>query len=100
MKRPLIIYRLKKAWLPALLFFLMVYFIYHLIQGQYGLLSWKRLQQHSEALTHKKELIEEQNTLLQDKVNRLKPDQLDLDYVEELVREKVGVYHLDDLIVH
>jgi len=78
----------------------MLYFIYHLVQGQYGLLSWKRLQQHNSALVQKKEKAERKNRCLQDKVNRLKPNQLDLDYVEELAREKVGIYHHDDLIIH
>ncbi len=98
--RAILKYRAKKVLMPSLLLLLMAYFIYHLVQGHYGLLSWQKLRFKNATLLKETEKIEKKAQILQDKVNRLQPNQLDLDYVEELVHEKVGVYHLNDLIVH
>lgn len=99
MKHPTL-HHLKKIIWPVLMILVMVYLVYHFLQGHYGLLSWQKLKKSHKEVSIKTEQLKEKTEALQDKVDRLKPGYLDLDYVEELVQEKLGVYHPNDLIIH
>jgi cell division protein FtsB len=77
--------------LPLLLAAAFVYFFYHLLTGDRGIWVWY-------GLSEQVQMLEDQNTVLaarvarmERRVARLKPDTLDLDYVDELARQRLGV---------
>lgn len=78
---------------------LMFYFVYHIFQGERGLLSMLRLQKQLTTderilneLALKKQTIEKQVALL-------RPDNLDLDMLEERVRSVLQFARPSELII-
>jgi cell division protein FtsB len=85
---------------PVIFVSLMVYFIYHLFQGERGIFSMLRLQtvlaadeQKLAELQGKKEVLEHQVTLL-------RPDSLDLDMLEERVRIVLHFAQPDEMLIN
>lgn len=88
--------RLKQIFFPHVIvdFFLMViffYFVYHVIVGQRGLISYfviqDEIQQHAKEL----QVLVEQRTLVEEKVRSLSAQDVDLDLLDELARKDLGL---------
>ena len=79
--------RLKKNYVFLLFTFLVLYFFFNLLSGQRGLISYFEKKQTLKDLKQKENLIKDQIKDLDFK-NSLLSDNLDLDYVEILIREK------------
>ncbi len=79
--------RLKNNYFLLLSTFLIVYFFFNLLSGQRGLISYfEKKQVLSNLEKEKLLLINEINDL--DLKNSLLSDNLDLDYIETLIRER------------
>ena len=79
--------RLKKNYLLLVSTFLILYFFFHLLSGQRGLISYfekkeilKNLKQQESVMINQISDLEFKNSLLS--------DNLDLDYIESLIRER------------
>lgn len=92
--------RLQKALGPILATCLLSYFVYHLIQGERGLLSWMRLKQKIKIAEEKLTQIQEEQINLAHRVHLMSPNTLDIDMLEEQAREKLGLANNDELIIH
>lgn len=72
---------------PLTALLLMVYFGYHIVQGERGLFSWMRLRQKiTESQEHLSKIQAEKETL-EMRVSLLRPDSLDPDMLEERARK-------------
>ena len=78
----------------------MVYFAFHLVQGDRGFFSWVRLNQETEDVRLKLENIRAERQELEKKVAALRPESLDLDMLEERSREMLGVAHKDEIVIY
>ena len=79
--------RLKKNYFLLISSFLIIYFFFNLISGERGLISYHEKKQILNDLKTKEILlIKEINDL--DFKNSLLSDNLDLDYIETLIRER------------
>ena len=79
--------RLKKNYLLLISFFLIIYFFFNLLSGQRGLISYfEKKQILSELKIKESSLLNQINDL--DFKNSLLSDNLDLDYIETLIRER------------
>ena len=79
--------RLKKNYFLLISFFLIIYFFFNLLSGERGLISYLVKKQILNELKIKElSLINQINDL--DFKNSLLSDNLDLDYVEILIRER------------
>ena len=79
--------RLKKNYFLLISFFLIIYFFFNLLSGERGLISYLEKKQILNELKIKElSLIDQINDL--DFKNSLLSDNLDLDYVEILIRER------------
>jgi len=79
--------RLKKNYLLLISFFLIIYFFFNLLSGERGLISYLEKKQILNELKIKElSLIDQINDL--DFKNSLLSDNLDLDYIETLIRER------------
>jgi len=85
---------------PLLALCFMVYFLYHIFQGERGLLSWLRLQQ--KIIEDEKILLslQSQRDTLEHKVYLLRPDSLDKDMLEERVRLLLNFGRADEVVIH
>ena len=79
--------RLKKNYFLLISVFLIIYFFFNLLSGERGLISYYEKKQILNNLKIKElSLINQINDL--DFKNSLLSDNLDLDYIETLIREK------------
>ena len=79
--------RLKKNYFLLISTFLILYFFFNLLSGQRGLISYFEKKQTLESLQKEEILIINQINDLDFK-NSLLSDNLDLDYIETLIRER------------
>ena len=79
--------RLKKNFFLLISTFLILYFFFNLLSGQRGLISYFEKKQILSELKTKESLLFNQITDLDFK-NSLLSDNLDLDYIETLIRER------------
>ena len=80
-------------------FFLFLYLFYFLIRGEKGIFSYyKILKKYSLA---KEELIvlDKKNNEIEDKISRLSPNTLDLEYLDEQLRKNTGKISDNELII-
>ena len=79
--------RLKKNYLLLVSTFLILYFFFNLLSGQRGLISYFEKKEILKNLKQQESLIINQISDLEFK-NLLLSDNLDLDYIESLIRER------------
>ena len=79
--------KLKKNYFLIISTFLILYFFFNLLSGQRGLISYFEKKQILNNLQNKEFLLKNQIKDLDFK-NSLLSDNLDLDYIESLIRER------------
>ena len=79
--------RLKKNYFILVSTFLILYFFFNLLSGQRGLISYTEKKQILNNLQNEEHLLTNQIKAL-DFNNSLLSDNLDLDYIETLIRER------------
>ena len=79
--------RLKKNYFLLITTFLILYFFFNLLSGQRGLISYFEKKQALNSLKQQETLLISQIEDLDFK-NSLLSDNLDLDYIETLIRER------------
>ena len=79
--------RLKKNYFLLISFFLIIYFFFNLLSGERGFISYLEKKQILSELKIKESLLFNQINDLDFK-NSLLSDNLDLDYIETLIRER------------
>ncbi len=79
--------RLKKNYFLLISFFLIIYFFFNLLSGERGLISYYEKKQILNNLKIKESSLKNQINDLDFK-NSLLSDNLDLDYIETLIRER------------
>ena len=79
--------KLKKNYFLLIITFLIIYFFFNLLEGNRGLISYfekkdiyKKLETDQKELKDKVEVLEKKNSLL--------TENIDLDFIEILIREK------------
>jgi len=80
--------KLKKNYFLLISTFLILYFFFNLLSGQRGLISYFEKKQILNNLQNKEFLLKKQIKDLDFK-NSLLSDNLDLDYIESLIRERL-----------
>ena len=80
--------RIKKNYLLLLFTFLILYFFFNLLSGQRGLISYFEKKQILNDLKKNENFVKKQIKDLDFK-NSLLSDNLDIDYIESLIRERL-----------
>ena len=80
-------------------FFIFIYLVYFLIYGQRGLLQYfylsKKNQEYNQLLTK----LTLENEYLSDRIERLQPNTVDLDFLDEQVRKKLGLIDKNEIVI-
>jgi cell division protein FtsB len=84
---------------PMLGCLLVVYFVYHSIQGDHGALAWRHLDLLIAEAKTSLESLDGQRDALEHRVKMLRPDSLDADMVEEQGRRLLNFSHPDDVVL-
>ena len=79
--------KLKKNYFLLIITFLIIYFFFNLLGGNRGLISYfEKKEIYQNLIVHQKELSDKIVNL--EKKNSLLTDNIDLDFIEILIREK------------
>jgi cell division protein FtsB len=73
-------------WKPGAAIFVVIYFAYHIIQGNHGILAWHRLSHELEAADKMYTTIKREHDELEHRVRLLRPEGLDPDMLQERAR--------------
>ena len=80
-------------------FFLFLYMIYFLINGPRSIFTYFKLKNLNISYSEQLNNLNEQNNLLIDKIKRLQPNTLDLDYLEGKLRKNTGFSKTNEIVV-
>jgi cell division protein FtsB len=92
-------YRAGRAFHPTLLLLAAIYLVYHAIQGNYGLLAMRELDHELVQLQVLASEARAQRLALEAKANRLRPDNLDPELLDEQARRVLGFSRRDEVII-
>ncbi len=87
-------------FVPLLLASAFLYFFYHLLTGERGIWVWYGLSEQVEVLEDQNSMLAARVARMDRRVARLKPDTLDLDYVDELTRQRLGVVGIGERVLY
>ena len=82
-----------------LTFFIFIYLAYFLINGQRGLLKYFYL--NNQAIKYNQTLanLKAENSYYTDRIKRLKTNTLDLDYLDEQAKKKLGLIDKNEIVI-
>ena len=75
------------------------YFVYHIVIGARGIISWTILSREAQQLENELKSIKISNSFLDNKVKGLRSESLDLDLLEEKKKKILGFSYPQDTIV-
>ena len=71
-------------------FFLFVYLLYFLVNGERGILQYYKLKNLNKMYEDQHIILKNTNKFYLDRIKRLQPNTIDLDYLDETFREITG----------
>ena len=80
-------------------FFVFFYLFYFLINGDRGIISYFKVNKINQNLASKLVKLEKSNNYLVDRIDRLKTNSLDLDFLDEKIREHKGFLDSNEIII-
>ena len=80
-------------------FFIFIYLVYFLIYGQRGLLQYFYLSKQNQEYSQKLAKLTLENDDLSDRIKRLQPNTVDLDFLDEQVRKKLGLIDKNEIVI-
>jgi cell division protein FtsB len=84
---------------PTLGIALTGYFVYHLIEGDHGLLAWVRLTREIREENARLDEVRAQRAALDLKVSNLRPEHIDPDLLDELVRATLNLVAPNEIVI-
>ena len=80
-------------------FFVFSYLFYFLINGDRGIISYFKINKINQNLDTKLAKLEKSNNYLIDRIDRLNTNSLDLDFLDEKIRENTGFLYSDEILI-
>ena len=75
------------------------YFLFHMISGDRGLVSYIRAKSEYKLLSTELSLVNATNAALENKINLLKDDSVDYDMLEEQAIKTLGLARKGDIVI-
>ena len=80
-------------------FFIFIYLVYFLINGQRGLLKYLSLTKQANDYYQTLADLKAENNYFIDRTKRLKPNTVDLDFLDEQARKKLGLIDKNEIVI-
>ena len=81
-------------------FFIFLYLLFFLINGDRGIISYYKIKNEQLNLEKKLSLLEEKNNFFIDRITRLQVNTLDLDYLDEQIRNETGFINNNEILIN
>lgn len=91
--------KFNKLLFPFVVLLVLAYTYYQMLTGDRGLMVWYELNGQVESIESQNLALDEQVDLTDDKINRLKGDTLDPDYVDEQIRKNLPRMHANETVI-
>ncbi len=91
---------LRRAITPCLGICALLYFGYHTVQGDRGIIAFLRLSANLERTELALRESDETRQVLARRVGLLRPENLDRDMLDEQARQILGLAHPDDIVIY
>lgn len=76
-----------------------IYFVFHMINGDRGLVSYIRARNEMRLLTTEMEILKARNASLENKIGLLRDDNIDYDMLEEQAMRSLGIVRQGDIVI-
>ncbi len=80
-------------------FFLFIYLLYFLLNGDRGILQYFKLKNINEIYQTELSNLNEKNDFYIDRIKRLQPNTIDLDYLDETFRKVTGFSSQNEKVI-
>ena len=80
-------------------FFIFLYLVYFLVYGQRGLLQYFYLSKQNHEYKEKLDRLTSENKYLDNQIKKLQPNTVDLDFLDEQVRKKLGFIDKNEIVI-
>ena len=80
-------------------FFLFLYLLYFLINGPRSIFTYFKLKNLNISYSEQLNNLDEKNKFFIDRIKRLQPNTIDLDYLEEKLRKNTGFSKNNEIVV-
>ena len=80
--------------------FLFLYSIYFLVNGERGIITFYKLKNQNSDYQIMLSNLEKNNKIVSDNITRLQTNSLDLDFLEEKIREKTGYLQHNEISIN
>ena len=91
--------RSRQVFLPVMGVCLIAYFAYHTVQGERGLFAYYKLSQEVTRAEQTLATLSERRERMDHRVSLLRPDNLDLDMLEERARAVLHLIREDEVVI-
>ncbi|MCK5040996.1 MAG: septum formation initiator family protein [Sphingomonadales bacterium] len=92
-------YRMSQALWPAIFITVLFYFVFHAVQGNYGLLALRDLDRSLSDIQVVAEATASERKLLETKTSRLTPGNIDPELLGERAREVLGFVSNNERVI-
>ena len=80
-------------------FFIFLYLVYFLVYGQRGLLQYFYLSKQNQEYNERLSQLTSENQYLSNQIKKLQPNTVDLDFLDEQVRKKLGLIDKNEIVI-
>ena len=80
-------------------FFIFLYLVYFLVYGQRGLLQYFYLSKQNQQYNEKLFQLTSENQYMSNRIKKLQPNTVDLDFLDEQVRKKLGFIDKNEIVI-
>ena len=80
-------------------FFIFLYLVYFLVYGQRGLLQYFYLSKQNQEYNERLFQLTSENQYLSNRIKKLQPNTVDLDFLDEQVRKKLGLIDKNEIVI-
>ena len=80
-------------------FFIFLYLVYFLVYGQRGLLQYFYLSKQNQEYNERFSQLTSENQYLSNQIKKLQPNTVDLDFLDEQVRKKLGLIDKNEIVI-
>ena len=80
-------------------FFIFLYLVYFLVYGQRGLLQYFYLLNQNQEYNETLAQLTSENQYMSNRIKKLQPNTVDLDFLDEQVRKKLGLIDKNEIVI-
>ena len=80
-------------------FFIFLYLVYFLVYGQRGLLQYFYLSKQNQEYNETFAQLTSENQYMNNRIKKLQPNTVDLDFLDEQVRKKHGLIDKNEIVI-